>query len=106
MKYIKTYEVITHEYTLRDFTGTTYWKYKHSMIDYIIKIQKLKNGFSMLYQNLILRDENNIDLFREMEKPGSALNGMLNAQDTLLRPATEDEILDFEYRYAKQKYNI
>lgn len=110
MKYIKKYEAkIVKKYTLQDFKDIKYWRYKHDMINCIMKI--IDNDIMMLHLGEILHPDLLFTHYKNLEEKNFI--GILNSRNFILRPATKKEISEFETIYKKfetekiaQKYNL
>lgn len=104
MKYIRKYEEIEFD----DFSKIKYWRWKNHLVDSIMIVEfsedypsKVKISFFNLQSSDIISqdwfDNNTLLHLMNMKK---------NNPSYILRPATEDEINDFELKILANKYNL
>ena len=112
MKYIKTFEEDEVKYTLEDFSKIKYWRYWEIEVNnFIFKINKIRYNVNSYhpeenrYNITIFRiDENFIENLSDVDN--YTLISLLADKSAEIRPATPDEINDFETRISMGKYNL
>jgi len=102
MKHLKTYENLqdTPNVSYKDFLTVKYWRFAHSMTNNIFKINSL-NSEEMITMNA--NEVKDIDWLDD-----DIMNKIIfNADDgRLIRPATEEEINQFDLRLKTINYNL
>lgn len=112
MRYIKTYEVVVkpegQEYSVSDFVNIPYWRYRNSLIDCIMKVEKYSTGKyhgDNSFEFKVLKDG---DKFIYMKFKSEDIREFIYLEDPIkiIRPATEEEIEDFKFKEDTKNYNL
>ena len=107
--FIKTYEDLEHYYTINEIIDIPYWRLKHATMDSVFKINKItreyswKNNFDITIYNLDTNKFKNVDCLDDDD----IMMKIFNLNDgRLIRPATKEEIEQFDLAEKTKKYNI
>lgn len=106
MRYLKTYEELNN-ISVEDFRKIKYWRYCHSKVNSIIKVE-FNSDFNDDEYDFTLYDINKKKLSELKWLPVTFINGMIDLKDDnkVLRPATEEEIEEFKIVEKAKKYNL
>jgi len=104
MKYIRTYEDL--KYNIIDFSENSYWRYR-SNIDCIIKIESINSEYNTTWYkcNFLNLKTNKYSLIM---LTSDDIQGMIDLKIDykILRPATDDEIIEHNIKLDSNKYNL
>ena len=106
MKHIKIYEDFD-TYSIQDFLDIPYWRYKNRYIDCIMHVDFLdtdEHKWNSEYKYTILNNNAFLELVYKQEFLLNIIK--LQEPEKILRPATEDEIKEFEFQKDMKKFNI
>jgi len=115
MRHIKKYENLkSSPYCINDFKIFKYWRYRNSCINIIWKLDKLEvkqSGVHVMedeYRFLVLHLNVNKNKIDTIELGPAVLQGMIDLKEKnkILRPATPEEIEEFELKVSANKYNL
>ena len=107
--YIKTYEDLENEYTITDLTKIDYWRLKHATTDSIFRINYFwhetypwKTNFDVTFYNLDVNTFSTQNFWDDQ-----MMRKLIKIEDNkIIRPATKEEIKQFDLVEMTKKYNI
>lgn len=109
--YIKTYEDLENaiQYTITDLIKIPYWRLKHATTDSMFRINKFwhdytwKTNFDITFYNLDVNNTFHTGDFWDEQM----MRKLLKIEDNkIIRPATPEEIEQFDLAEMTKKYNV